>query len=752
MLTIDLLGLSRSGFRALPHPSVVCLTSFRYDAHLVPDMKRNLAGVVDGFVLWDDRQAAQKYSSEPERRARLLAAARDLGANWVLGVDPDERFEPAMAARIRDLTAGPDRIWTFDLRELWSPTSWRSDGIWAKKAVARLWPLHPELEHRFQPLHSSWAPQDSGLPRKMAGIALYHLKTIDARRREKRSALYAALDPERKFSGRGYDYLKDETGLELTEIPPERMYQPAHVDDGGLWMPDYDATVIDPPDLIIMRAIEYGADGFGQAGLDLLDQARLVWRSAADLGQMARALLVLSTAPKALESLDAADPDQAPVEDLVLAIETCHATGDTDGRDRRLARARALHPSDPALELASIRHGPRLPDLTTDVFQRLGWAPCPVRVRAADQPRPAAAMGTVVLCVGAAPEVRDAVASLVDQAPATSIIVVNSGGGDLGAALGDLAPRTTRIELAKRVYAGAARNIGAALVTEPHLAFLASDCLAAPDWVNVRLAHHADRPVAVASALLPHPVNNVVAVAHHLSMHPARIPEAADRSPLTYGVSIPTVFFYVVGPYETGLGGGEDTVQNARLARWIPLHFAPDLITFHRGPTRLPAALADLARRGAAEARLVPLIADHPLRAWNTGLLRWLVGQPASLLRVRARFIRGKLPAAVSWTDSQTYHAARRALWLLILARIAGRLSVLPSGLWARIRAFWALRAFSKGGPAATLVGSIGNGRFLDATVIRQIEAALRDAGQATDADALVARVTRENPLLKIRR
>jgi hypothetical protein len=753
MLTIDLLGRSRAEFRALKRPRVACLTSFRYDAHLVPAMKENLAGVVDAFILWDDRQAAEKFSSEPERRARLIEAAFEIGADWALAVDPDERFEPAFQTRIRRLTRKPDTIWIFGLREMWTPTAWRSDGIWGRKEVGRLWPLRKDDRHRHAPLHSPWAPTDTGMRRKRSGLDLYHLKSIDPRRRQSRAALYSALDPQRKFAPRGYDYLGDETGLELTEIAPERMYRPAHVEDGGLWMPEFRAECGDPLPQIIKRAVGYRADGQTDSALRLLALAAGTHTAPADCGLIARAYLGLGDAHSALACLDGPELAQRPVEDLVLALETCHATGDFAGRDRRLAQALALHPAHPLLELASLRHDPATPaELTTDVFARLGWAKGPARRREASSPPADARMGTVVLCLGAAPEVRGAVASLLDQQPPTYVIVVNSGGGDLDSALGDLAARTTRVEVSAQVFAGAARNIGSALVREPHLAFLASDCLAAPGWVRTRLARQERGPVAVASALVPYPSDNAVTVGHHLALHPMRLPEAASKAPICFGVSIPTLMSHVAGPYRVELRGGEDSIMNEILASWIPVIFVPELITRHCGPTRLLAAFADMGRRGVADARLLPLTINLRLKPWNPDLLRTVLRLPVELFRSRNSVVKERLPREVGWAAPQVYRAARRLVPLMIVACTLGRLGSLPGTLAARSGAWRALRAFGKGGAAADLVAAIGDGRLLGVTVIRQIEAALLDAGHADDAEALLRRVRADNPLLKLRR
>ncbi|QOF72455.1 hypothetical protein IG197_05090 [Aminobacter sp. SR38] len=53
----------------------------------------------------------------------------------------------------------------------------------------------------------------------------------------KRTIFEKADDPDRRDQAIGYDYLADETGVQL-EPPADRPYHPPHVDDGGLWMFD----------------------------------------------------------------------------------------------------------------------------------------------------------------------------------------------------------------------------------------------------------------------------------------------------------------------------------------------------------------------------------------------------------------------------------------------------------------------------------------------------------------------------------
>ena len=80
--------------------------------------------------------------------------------------------------------------------------------------------------------------REQGIEVRVTDINLYHLKMIAPKRRQARRDLYNHLDPERKLQAIGYDYLTDEEGLELENIPVHRFYDPPFVEDHGLWMPE----------------------------------------------------------------------------------------------------------------------------------------------------------------------------------------------------------------------------------------------------------------------------------------------------------------------------------------------------------------------------------------------------------------------------------------------------------------------------------------------------------------------------------
>lgn len=248
LLTVEVPALRKR--RLFGPPRLVAVFSFRYDAHLVPDLIENLRPIVDGWISWDDRQATTTYTGDTERRKLLIQAAYDAGAQWVLAMDPDERLEKAAAWKLRALTMVPfARSWTFRLRELYAPDAYRVDGIWGRKRQARLFRLFDEQfpiaergSFETAELHQPWVHYREG--QRRSNLNLYHLKMITPERRQARSALYNALDPERRFQKVGYDYLADDSGATLERIPRGREYLPPHREDAGLWMAP--PEVVDP--------------------------------------------------------------------------------------------------------------------------------------------------------------------------------------------------------------------------------------------------------------------------------------------------------------------------------------------------------------------------------------------------------------------------------------------------------------------------------------------------------------------------
>jgi len=215
---------------------VLAIFSFRYDAHLVPDLIANLEPIVDGWVAFDDRHGRDAFGDERQRLDALIGEARRLGADWVLAVDPDERFEARLAEGIdRLLHRRRPTVWSFQLREMFTPTAYRTDGVWDGRLRNRLFPLLEDLRFDELPLHGHRVPVGGRYRQRNSGFNLYHLRMIAPERRRLRRDLNKALDPERRLQEIGYDYLADDAGAVLEEIPRGRGYRPAHREDGGRW-------------------------------------------------------------------------------------------------------------------------------------------------------------------------------------------------------------------------------------------------------------------------------------------------------------------------------------------------------------------------------------------------------------------------------------------------------------------------------------------------------------------------------------
>jgi hypothetical protein len=224
---------------------VLAIFSFRYDAHLVPDLLANLEPIVDGWVAWDDRGSSEPFSDEWQRLRALVEEAKRLGAHWVLAVDPDERLEAAVAKGIgRLLARRRPTIWSFQLREMFTPTAYRVDGIWGGRLRNRLFPVHVDLRFDEAALHAKRVPLNRGFRQRNSGFNLYHLRMISPERRRLRRDLNKVLDPAARFQDVGYDYLAEDAGAVLEEIPRGREYFPPHREDGGRWTLSEEAMAV----------------------------------------------------------------------------------------------------------------------------------------------------------------------------------------------------------------------------------------------------------------------------------------------------------------------------------------------------------------------------------------------------------------------------------------------------------------------------------------------------------------------------
>ena len=498
------------GRRAHGSTRIVAVFSYRYDAHLVPGLIENIRPMVDGYAAWDDRAATAALSDEPSRRAALLAAARKMGADWILAVDPDERIEDGLAGQIREMTRKGRRcIWTFPLREMFSPTAYRADGVWGGKMQARLFPADIASAPSKAKFHGAWFPTDHGRRVRRTTFQIFHLRMAHPARRQHRWVTYAASDPERAFQALGYDYMVDDTDMRLVPIGEEAAYSPPFEEDGRLWAP-----------------------------------------AVADLPE---------------------DPPPDPF-DAVLYRARFHALRNEAGTAARLlGTVAALCPGDALLSRAAERWTQWAGQMTGDGEDWARWC-SPGAVCHDGDDRTEGPLAAVVLSYRAPDSLRGAVRSLIAQEPRPEIVVVNSGGGDPLALLGTAARHVRCIDDPGRLRVGAARNVGIDASRAPHIAFLAADCEAEGGWVAARLAQHEAGARALATPVIPRAPERIASLVQWLLLHGSRTPGTPEPEAQRYGVSYDRALFDRLGYFLPERQEGEDTEFNRRIGEigWCP--------------------------------------------------------------------------------------------------------------------------------------------------------------------------------------
>lgn len=235
---------------------LIALLQARNEERFLPGWLENISPVVDGFIALDDGsedRTADLLSAHPKalevirnkpgdawneraNQMTLIKAGRRHGAQWLLCADADERFEQHFAADVVQLLDEADKrgieAYSLRCRELWGDRHhYRNDGIWGRKIRHRLFrndPRHVKFDPRS--LHRHWMPLE--IVSRFASVGanlphnLYHLRMVLAEDRHARHQKYRKIDPDNRFQPEGYDYLVDETGMELATIPPERDFLP----------------------------------------------------------------------------------------------------------------------------------------------------------------------------------------------------------------------------------------------------------------------------------------------------------------------------------------------------------------------------------------------------------------------------------------------------------------------------------------------------------------------------------------------
>lgn len=216
-------------------PKIVTTCGARWEPqHLIDDYLKNFSWCDDHVIIWDRERSATDFSFPNERflyeKERELA--HELEADWILVVSPDERMEERAEEIIRQIMEDDPEgefLYRFPNRELYNANQYRVDGTWGDKLQTRLYKWKEKQRMGVKKLHNNPCPVYPPLRRKTVDLNLYHLKHCEEENRKNRARIYKELDPENKYnSATNCDYLADDRGMILEDIPEGREYSPPY--------------------------------------------------------------------------------------------------------------------------------------------------------------------------------------------------------------------------------------------------------------------------------------------------------------------------------------------------------------------------------------------------------------------------------------------------------------------------------------------------------------------------------------------
>jgi GT2 family glycosyltransferase len=192
-------------------------------------------------------------------------------------------------------------------------------------------------------------------------------------------------------------------------------------------------------------------------------------------------------------------------------------------------------------------------------------------------------------------------------AHAIEIVVVDSSRDDTVAAVVGRHPTVRLLRSRERLFAGAARNRGAAVAHADILAFLDADCTVAEDWAErVVAAHAADRPLIGGVVANGNPESRAGWAYYFAEFHQWLPGQPAGPVAEVPGCSmtVQRAAFDRFGPFLEG-AYCSDTLFNWRLAAaGSPPWLDPTIRVAHLNPTRWWRTVRHELRHGADFARL----------------------------------------------------------------------------------------------------------------------------------------------------
>jgi len=211
-------------------PRIIVCHGWKYEPEsLVEELHENLAWV-DGFAVVDCRERTDELWIDERELYRLQRQkAKELGADWLIVTAPDERWDRTAEATIREAIENAHKeMFKIRVLEMYTPTAYRSDGMWARRGQTRIFPLLDNATYSTKSLHNPICPLSPKLKKTVLDVNCYHLKHIEPENRNVRRKVFEKLDPKHVFQTIGYKYLDDNRRIELTEITQGREFLPPY--------------------------------------------------------------------------------------------------------------------------------------------------------------------------------------------------------------------------------------------------------------------------------------------------------------------------------------------------------------------------------------------------------------------------------------------------------------------------------------------------------------------------------------------
>ena len=234
------------------------------------------------------------------------------------------------------------------------------------------------------------------------------------------------------------------------------------------------------------------------------------------------------------------------------------------------------------------------------------------------------------------------------------------------------------VALGSNVGPAAARNAGLALVDDPLVAFVDSDCAPAPSWLDPLLGHFDDPLVAaVAPRIVPAPAGADTPATRYLALRSSLDLGPDDAlvrrgSRLTYVPSaalvVRTAACTTADLFDPSLRGGEDVDLVWRLndAGW-DVRYEPSGVVHHHGPATLEEHLRRRAFYGTTAG---PLARRHPGSLAPMAASGWSVAVWALVAARRPRAAAGVLALSTGVLAARLRGLVGRPL--AVATRIAG--------------------------------------------------------------------------------